>query len=152
MINRFGIHLKVKDINKSYDFYKALGFKAIFTYGSKESVEKVVKDFPGVGSAPEKYNGITFDINGSLFEIADGHLAVKPEVFKQGISSSKVSAMIDGDVDEIVRVAMENNFEIAVQPREFPWGTREVVLRDPDGFILVFREFIKNYLENPTSK
>ncbi|MBI2356670.1 VOC family protein [Candidatus Dojkabacteria bacterium] len=143
-ITKFGIHIKSKDLQSSYDFYKAFNLKAIFAYGNEEWTEKVKGDFPEIGTAPEKYQGCTFEIGNSLLEVADGHIAVKPEVFKEEIPSSKVSAMIDTDsIDEIVQICAKNNFEIASEPKEYYWGTREVVVKDPDGFILVFREPLK---------
>ena len=138
---KFGIHLKVKNFYKSLNFYLKLGFKPAFAYGDKDYLEKFAK---GVPSAPEKYHGMTFDIGGSLFEIADGHVAVKVEVFKQDITSSKISAMIDVDsLEKIMQICNENEFKIVKNPVKYPWGTVELVVRDPDGFILVFREFIK---------
>lgn len=143
-MNKFGIHIKVKNIQKSYAFYKALGFKAVFAYGSMEWQDLIKQDYPGTPTANENYEGVTFEFNDGLLEIANGHVAVKPETFKESIASSKVSCMLDSDsVDEVVEICRKNDFEIAVGPRDFPWGTREVVLRDPDGFIIVFRE--RNY-------
>jgi uncharacterized glyoxalase superfamily protein PhnB len=70
-------------------------------------------------------------------------MAVKPGVFREHISSSKVSAMIYvSSVDTLVKRTQENGIGIAVPVREFPWGTREVVIKDPDGFVLVFIEKI----------
>lgn len=141
MVTRIGIHLKVKDIDKSYIFYKAFGFTPIFAYGREYWIQKVLTDFPGTPNASEKYEGITFEVNNALFEVANGHIAVKPEVFQQEIHTSKVSATLDtGSVDDIVKICEKNSFEIAVGIKEYPWGTKEVVIRDPDGFILVFRE------------
>jgi catechol 2,3-dioxygenase-like lactoylglutathione lyase family enzyme len=143
-ITKFGIHIKVKDINKSYNFYKSFGLKAIFTYGNTKWIGKIKKDFPNTPNAPEKYEGVTFDIGTAVLEIANGHICVKPEVFKLDITSSKISAMVDADsIDEIVKICKKNNYKIAVGPKEFYWGTREVVIKDPDGFVLVFREPIK---------
>lgn len=136
MISQFGIHLKVTDFKKSLFFYKKLGFKEFFAYGGKKFLESFGNSIP---TAPEKYNGVVFKINNTLFEIADGHIAVKPEVFKQKIESSKISAMIQvGSLYEIIKICKKNRFKIAVQPRIFPWGTREMVIKDPDGFVLVF--------------
>lgn len=138
------MHIKVKDFERSYNFYKSFGLKAVFTYGRPEWLEKVSKDFPELANADEKYEGITFELGNSLLEIANGHIAVKPEVFKEDISSPKVSAMIDVDsVQEIVDICKRNNYKISVEPKEYYWGTREVVVKDPDGFVLVFREFLK---------
>lgn len=139
-MNKFGIHIKVKDIIKSYTFYKAFGFKPVFAYGSSNWQNQIKKDFVNTPTVNENYEGVTFELNNSLLEIANGHIAVKPEVFKEDITSSKVSAMIDTDsISNIVEICNRFGFEIAVQPKDYPWGSREVVVRDPDGFILVFR-------------
>lgn len=135
---QFGIHLKVKDVRKSLTFYKRLGFTEVFAYGSDKFLSQFAQKLP---IAPEKYNGVTFSLGEAKLKIADGHLAVKPHVFKEAITSSKVSAMLYVDsVDKVVKLAQGNGIPIAVPIREFPWGTREVVIKDPDGFVLVFIE------------
>ncbi len=136
MIGRFGIHLKVKDIEKSLQFYLSFGLKPVFAYGNDVFRSQFDKTLP---TAPERYQGVVFEINGAIIEIADGHLAVKKRVFSEPIKSSKVSAMLHtNSIDEIIGICTLNNYDIAVSPKEFPWGTREVVVRDPDGFVLVF--------------
>ncbi len=133
-----GIHVKCQSIEKSLAFYRVLGFTPVFAYGSAEFTQQFT-----CPTAPESYSGVTFEIGGGLFEIADGHIAVKPEVFKVHIDSSKISAMFDvASVDDLVEVCRRNDIQIAVEPRVFPWGTKEVVIKDPDGFVLVFREFV----------
>ncbi|MFC1780379.1 VOC family protein [Patescibacteria group bacterium] len=141
MYNKFGIHIKVLNFNKSYRFYKNLGFKECFAYGSKEFIKSLNKSIP---TAKEKYNGVVFNLGNSLFEIADGHIAVKSKVFKEKIQSSKVSAMIHiNSLKRIVNTCKKNKIKIAVPERIFPWGTKEVVIKDPDGFVLVFIEKLK---------
>ena len=141
MTTKFGIHLKAKNIEDSLMFYKNFDFKEVFGYGDEKFLAKLSKSIP---KAPEKYRGVVFEIGGALLEIADGHIAVKPEVFKETIGSSKISAMVHIDsVDEVVKISKKNNYKILVQPKVFPWGTREVVVRDPDGFVLVFIEKLK---------
>lgn len=136
---KFGIHIKVKNFDKSLRFYLSFGFKPIFAYGPKSFVD----GFAVIGTAPEKYRGITFAIGDALLEIGEDHIAIKPDVFKEEIKSSKVSAMIDVEsVAEVRLICEKNNFEIAKNEVDYPWGTRELVVRDPDGFILVFREKI----------
>jgi len=77
-------------------------------------------------------------------ELGEDHIAIKKEVFKEEVKSSKVSAMLDVDsLKEIRKICEENNFEIAKSEVTYSWGTKELVVRDPDGFILVFREFVK---------
>jgi len=142
LINKFGIHIKVSDLDASYDFYRKLGFKETFAYGNKHFLSKLDKSIP---TAPEKYRGVVFEIGNSLFEIADGHLAVKPEVFKQKIKCSKVSAMLHvNSLSEVLQRCKKHKIDVAVPPRKFPWGTREIVIKDPDGFVLVFIEKLKS--------
>lgn len=141
MTIKFGIHNKVKNIDKSLKFYKNFGFEEVFAYGDKQFFSNLDKNIPKV---PEKYRGVVFEIGGALLEIADGHIAVKAEVFKETIKSSKLSAMVHVDsVDEVLKISKKNNYKIAAEPKIFPWGTREVVIKDPDGFVLVFIEKLK---------
>jgi len=138
LINKFGVHIKVSNFKASYNFYKGLGFKEIFAYGHKRFLSKLPKTIP---TASEKYKGVVFKIGNSLFEIADGHLAVKPEVFKKRVQTSKISAMLHVDsLSPIITKCKKHKIQIAVPPRKFPWGTKELVLKDPDGFVLVFIE------------
>ncbi|MBU0976306.1 MAG: VOC family protein [Patescibacteria group bacterium] len=140
MYKSFGIHVKVKNIEKSYTFYKKLGFREIFAYGKKSFLTKLEKKTPKVD---EKYNGVTFQLGDTKFEIADGHLAVKPETFKKKILSSKISAMIFVEsVEDILKICKKNSIKVSVPIKEYHWGTKELVLKDPDGFVLVFIENI----------
>lgn len=140
MLTKFGIHIKVRDIEKSLSFYKHLGFEPVFAYGSKDFLKQFEPTLP---TAPERYQGVTFELGGSLLEIADGHLAVKPSVFREEINTSKVSAMIHvTSIQEIEKVCKKYAYNIAVPAKVFPWGTREIVVIDPDGFVLVCIEKI----------
>ncbi|GAB4160203.1 MAG: hypothetical protein Fur003_3870 [Candidatus Dojkabacteria bacterium] len=137
---KLGVHLKVKSISNSLNFYKAFEFEPIFAYGS----DSFLSQFKNIKTVSENYNGVDFKIGDALLELAEGHLAVKPEVFKEEINSSKVSIFLDvKSIDKVRETALNKGFEIAAEIREFPWGTREIVIKDPDGFIVVFREFIK---------
>ena len=141
MIHQFGIHLKVRDINRSFVFYKLFGFRETFGLGDKTFLDRLDRTIPKV---KESYNGVVFQIGDALLEIADGHIAVKPEVFREPIPSSKISAMIYVDsISKIVSMCKKNSIRLAVKPKTFYWGTREVVVKDPDGFILVFIERLK---------
>jgi uncharacterized glyoxalase superfamily protein PhnB len=141
-LNKLGVHIKVKDFERSLKFYLAFEFKPIFIYGSSE----LLNQFSDISQASEKYNGITFEVGNALLEIANGHVAIKSEVFQEVINSSKISLMIDVDsVAEVRKICEENDFEIAKAEVDYPWGTREIVVRDPDGVILVFREIRASY-------
>lgn len=126
MINTMGVHIKVKNFKKSFAFYEALGFKKIFEYGPSKS-------------ALEDYGGVVFEHGGAKLEIADGHRAVKSLVFKESMPSSKISLMINvSDISEIIMNANKAGIPIAVGPRHYYRGTLEVVIKDPDGVVLVF--------------
>lgn len=138
MITKFGVHIKVKSINKSLNFYSSFGLKPIFAYGNKNFTSKFKDICPSV---KENYNGVTFKVGGSLLEIADGHIAVKKSTFKENIESSKISAMLHvKSLDKIMSICKEKTFKIFVDPKSYPWGTKEMVVKDPDGFVLVFIE------------
>ena len=126
MIKAIGTHIKVSDFAKSLAFYKALGFKKVFEYGPDKEVK-------------EAYNGVDFEHNDCVLEIADGHRGVKPEVFNQMVTSSKISLMITVDkIQDIIEKCKQNNIPLAVEPRHYYWGKLEVVVKDPDGTVLVF--------------
>ena len=128
MIKTIGTHIKVKDFAKSLVFYEGLGFEKIFEYGPDKEVK-------------EDYSGATFACGTAKIEIADGHRAVKPEVFRETISSSKISLMIEVDsIGEIIERAHKMEVEPTTPVRHYYWGKLEVVFRDPDGVILVFTE------------
>lgn len=117
MFTKLGIHIKVRNIEASKKFYLSVGFKPVFCYGN----DKLLEEFARIPNAKEKYNGIVFEIGSSLIEIADGHLAVKPDVFTRKIQSSKVSAMIHIDsVEELLALCKKESIEISVPPRDFP--------------------------------
>lgn len=126
MIKSIGVHIKASDFKKSTAFYESLGFQKIFEYGPDKKVK-------------EKYNGVTYGIGECRLELADGHVAVKPPVFKEKIASSKISLMINVEsIASIIRRCETHNIPLAVGPRHYYWGTLEIVVKDPDGVVLVF--------------
>ncbi|OGC49367.1 hypothetical protein A3A69_02265 [candidate division WWE3 bacterium RIFCSPLOWO2_01_FULL_37_15] len=126
MINGAGVHIKVNNFEKSLKFYTSLGFIKVFEYGPGKSVE-------------EKYHGAVFEHGEFKLEIADGHRAVKPEVFNEQVKSSKISLMLYvGSLEEIIKKCEKNKINIVVPPRHYYWGTLELVIKDPDGVVLVF--------------
>ena len=137
MINSIGIHIKVADFKKSVSFYQHLGFKKVFEYGPNKSVR-------------EDYSGTVFELNGTRLEIADGHRAVAPQVFKDKVESAKISLMIGVDsLSSLIKVCKKNNIKISKQPIHYYWGTLEMVVKDPDGVVLVF---ICNYTKSEAKK
>ncbi len=126
MINGIGTHIKVKNFKESVAFYEALGFQKVFEYGPGTAID-------------EDYNGMVFEHNGCKLEIASGHRAVKPEVFQEDVQSSKISLMVNVDsIDDIIKRCEAAGISPSVGPRHYYWGTIEIVLKDPDGTVLVF--------------
>lgn len=148
MITTLGVHIKVSDFAKSKKFYETLGFQKIFEYGPEKTFEK---DATGnLISATESYHGATFMHGTAKLEIADGHRAVKPEVFLQPITSPKVSLMINiENMSDFLDTCKKSNITPTVGPRHYYWGTLETVVKDPDGLILVF---IAPYSEEEAKK
>lgn len=129
-------------------FYEALGFTKIFEYGPDKTFQKDAKG--NLISVPESYHGMTFSHGGCKLEIADGHRAVKPAVFKEKVNSSKVSLMINvNSIAKVIEVCKKARIPLAVGPRHYYWGTLEVVVKDPDGVVLVF---IAPYIEEEAKK
>ncbi len=126
MYKNSGIHIKVVNFEKSKLFYESLGFKKVFEYGPDQKVN-------------EEYRGVTFLVGKMKLEIANGHRAVKDIVFKEKILSSKVSLMVEVEkLSKIVNLCRNIGINLAVEPRHYYWGTLEVVVKDPDGLVIVF--------------
>lgn len=136
-IHSIGTHIKAADFTRSVRFYKALGFMKVFEYGPNKTFQKDAKG--NLISAPESYHGMTFSHGGCKLEIADGHRAVKPAVFQDKVKNSKISLMVAVDsIAKVIETCRKARIPLAVGPRHYYWGTVEVVLKDPDGVVLVF--------------
>jgi len=129
-----GVHVKVRDIEASRHFYEDLGFVPAFGYGD-ESFRATLPE--GCPSAPERYRGVTYKLcDNAELEIAEGHVAVRPEVFREEILSPKVSGIIR--VRSVMPVIEQLSNVIKFPVRKYYWGSIEVAVRDPDGFVLIF--------------
>lgn len=125
-MTQLGIHIKVRDFKKSERFYSLLGFKKIFEYGPEKEIK-------------EDYSGAVFEVGGGLIEVANGHRAVSEEVFQEPILNSKTSLMVKvSRLSPLLKKCKNNGIKIAVAPRHYYWGTIEFVVKDPDGFVIVF--------------
>lgn len=116
-----GIICLVNDLEKTTKFYEALGFDFKRTE-------------PGV-FAVAYLNW--FWIEFLLIE------KVMTKDFKEDIKASPKGAgqythiSVD-DVDEFYQGVLRKGFAPSSEPQDFPWGRREFVLSDPDGYKLVF--------------
>ena len=111
MFKTIGTHIKVKDFAKSRTFYEGLGFPVIFEYGPDKAVK-------------EDYNGVVFAVGAAKLEVADGHRAVKPGIFQERVTSSKISLMIEVEsIGEIMERARAMGLSPAVGVRHYYWSS-----------------------------
>jgi uncharacterized glyoxalase superfamily protein PhnB len=66
----------------------------------------------------------------------------KPEFQKEAQAEPRgaglyINIAVD-NVDEFYEQALSAGLKPSSEPRDWPWGTREFVMRDPDGYKLVF--------------
>lgn len=137
-----GIHLKVRNITESRSFYEdALGLDPIRGAGTPEfrrslPVSLASKPGDGLPGSPDTWNSVTYQPTPNAeLEIGDGHPAVDSDVFKRGVEGPKVSAMLH--VDSLVPLMRDRGVHPTYPVRVYPWGSVEVVLKDPDGFVVV---------------
>ncbi len=130
MIKSMGTVIKTKDYQKSRTFYEALGFKVIFEIGPDKEIKSGNDQVVIYGSE-----------TGGKFELTNAHPAIKPGVFQETITSSKISMMFEVDsLADIIGRAKSIGVEPAVEVRHYYYGTLEVVFKDPDGMVIVFIE------------
>ena len=106
-----GLTFFVKDVNKTADFYKTLGFK----------IEKQEKDY-----LLARLNWFSLDFVSEKGKTKDG-----PKGAGLCINISV------GDVDEFYKNVKAKGLKPASEPQDFPGGFRNFVLNDPDGYNLV---------------
>ncbi|MGI8913962.1 MAG: VOC family protein [Chloroflexota bacterium] len=117
-ITALGVNIKVADLVRSQAFYEAVGFQLIATFTG----------------------GVIYGVGGvALLELNAHHPTVAAEVFQTRITTAKTSLMVHvPSLLPVLTAAEQAGIPLAVPPRRFPWKTIEVVVRDPDGFVVVF--------------
>lgn len=117
-----GLVCYVKDVNKTAEFYEQLGFQ----FRLRES------------------NRVMVNVNWFWIDFLESDNEDKPEFVKEATSSNKGSGMflyvsVD-DVDEAYKDVVSKGLKPSSEPRDWPWGNREFVIRDPDGYkIVIFK-------------
>jgi catechol 2,3-dioxygenase-like lactoylglutathione lyase family enzyme len=109
-----------KDLNATADFYKTLGFR--FGEQTERSLTMYLNWF-----------SLTFVAIGS---------EDKPEFREEAGAEPKGGGLYINikvtDADEFYKGVVAKGLEPSSEPRDWPWGNREFVMRDPDGYKLVF--------------
>ena len=116
-----GVILLIHDIEASAKFYEALGFEV------RKRVPKV---------------SVTACLDNFWIEMLLSSMVVTEE-FKNDVAVTPKGAgqyihfQVE-DVDEFFKYIVEKELSPASKPQDFPWGNREFVIIDPDGYKLVF--------------
>jgi methylmalonyl-CoA/ethylmalonyl-CoA epimerase len=121
------IGLYVKDIEASVSFYKELGFEVVSNDGSVAEVrlKEMRIQFIAQETARDQDESFQKDAFG--------------EPKGTGIY---LNVEVD-NIDDYYRQLESLGIQPATQPRDWPWGQREFVVRDPDRYKLVFYQRIK---------
>ncbi|MCL5970168.1 MAG: VOC family protein [Patescibacteria group bacterium] len=110
----------VKDLEKTAKFYKDLGF---------------------LQSARDE-NHVSFRLNWFSIDFVDQDKEAKEEFKKEANAQNKGAGMFINisveSVDDFYKGVINKGLKPSSEPRDWPWGNREFVLRDPDGYKLVF--------------
>lgn len=115
-----GLVLYAKDLKKTADFYEALGFQ----FRKREPKQ------------------VTVNINWYWMDFLLIEEEDKPGFTAEAHAKDKGAGMyiyvsVD-NVDEYYDKVIAKGLKPSSQPKDWPWGNREFVMRDPDGYKLVF--------------
>lgn len=118
------IGLYVKDIESTVTFYRELGFELVSNEG---------------GIAEVKLNDVRVQF------VAQETAANQDESFQKDAygepKGTGVYINIEVDnADKYYKQLLESGIKPSTEPRNWPWGQREFVVRDPDRYKLVFYE------------
>lgn len=110
----------VKDLEKTAKFYKDLGF---------------------LQSARDE-NHASFRLNWFSIDFIAQDKEAKEEFKKEANAQNKGAGIFINisveNVDAFYKGVINRGLKPSSEPRDWPWGNREFVLRDPDGYKLVF--------------
>jgi len=115
-----GLVCYVKDIAQTADFYETLGF----------IVTKRTDDQLSI-----RLNWFWIDFHAQASETND---EFKKEAQLGNKGAGQYTYVSVDNVDEVYQEVLAKGLKPSSQPRDWPWGNREFVLRDPDGYKLVF--------------
>lgn len=116
--------LYVSDVKRSVEFYETLGFER----------KELRGDFGLVG------------LGAMEIQFHDKQTVLGPYFLKESLAEPKGGGLFIyvrvSKVDAYYRSLLEEDVVTSTEPRDWPWGNREFVVRDPDRYKLVFYEKI----------
>ena len=114
-----GVTCYVKDLNETAQFYETLGFE----------IKK------------RELSYLTIYLNWFWMNFVLISKEEKPEFQKEATLSNKGAGVFlyisVENVDEAYNDLVAKGLKPSSEPRDWPWGNREFVIRDPDGYKLV---------------
>lgn len=114
-----GIVCYVKDIEKTAAFYKTLGFLL----------------------SKQEENHMSVRLNWFWIDFYQQNKEEKPEFQKEATLENKGAGLFlylsVEDVDEAYKELLSKGLTPSSEPRDWSWGNREFLIRDPDGYKLV---------------
>jgi catechol 2,3-dioxygenase-like lactoylglutathione lyase family enzyme len=120
-----GLILWVQENTISEKFYKKIGFD--------------------VSSDSDSYSLASL----SGFELSLVNIREEGEFSRDAFSSDKgrgfyIYIESGSDINELYQQFLKLNLKPVSEPRDWPWGNREFVIKDPDGYKLCFYQKINN--------
>lgn len=116
------IGLYVKDVEASLSFYRTLGFE--------------IEDNDG-GVATVKC-GSTRILLIAQETSKEQHESFQEDAFGEPKGTGVYIYTEVGDIDDYYDQLKQSGIKPSTEPKDWPWGQREFVLRDPDTYKLVF--------------
>jgi catechol 2,3-dioxygenase-like lactoylglutathione lyase family enzyme len=115
-----GITCYVADLDRTTAFYESLGFR--------------------VGERTER--SVTVYVNWFWMTFVDEKTAESTEFEAEATTTVRGGGQFThikvDDVDAYYSSLVAKGVQLSSEPRDWPWGSREFALRDPDGYKLVF--------------
>lgn len=125
--------LYVKDVDASISFYKTLGFELASNGGSVAEVQLGDMRLQFVAQETARDQDESF----------------QKEAFGEPKGTGVyINVEVDG-IDDYYKQLRADGIKPSTEPRDWPWGQREFVVRDPDRYKLVFYQKL-NQVENDT--
>ena len=124
-----GLLFYVKDIQITADFYESLGFTVVEKRDDYLSI---------------RLNWFWMDFHPQDMEDKQSLRSdeLKPDFQKEANLGHKGAGMFVyisvEDVDDFYKGVLAKGLKPSSEPKDWPWGNREFVLRDPDGYKIVF--------------
>jgi len=117
-----GVMCVVEDLDRTVEFYELLGFD--FKKRTDDYAIGYINWFWVEFVPKDKLEKSTFEKQAGL------------EVTEKG-AGAFLHLSVE-DIDEFYREVADAGLKPASEPKDFPWGRREFILTDPNGYKLVF--------------